>query len=167
LKEREKGMPLLIDGKMQNVKVIVGPVTGDNLFLHSILGFTESFTANFPCRHCSLQRNSFQNTFFGIESAVQTVETCSTDVDRGVQNTGIKFSSPLNKLNYFHAANNFLQDVMHDLLEDVCKNDIILVTNHVIRAGFVTLDHLNGLVSNFSHGAHDIKNKPDALKASN
>lgn len=34
------------------IKFHVAAVTGDNLGLHSILGFVESFRANFPCRIC-------------------------------------------------------------------------------------------------------------------
>ena len=47
-----EGLELYVDGELLNVKVVVIGVTGDNLFLNSILGFAESSMANFPCRHC-------------------------------------------------------------------------------------------------------------------
>ena len=44
---------LTIEGIETNFKVILSFVTGDNLFLNSILGFVESFSALNPCRQCS------------------------------------------------------------------------------------------------------------------
>jgi hypothetical protein len=54
------GMSLTFNDEVVTFKVIVSCVTGDNLFLNSIMGFTESFKANYPCRHCSLHRDLFQ-----------------------------------------------------------------------------------------------------------
>ncbi len=47
-----RGVDLLINGISVNYKVILSRITGDNLFLNSILGFVESFSAHYPCRHC-------------------------------------------------------------------------------------------------------------------
>jgi hypothetical protein len=167
LKELEQGIPLYVNDKLLHVKVIVGAVTGDNLFLNSIFGHTESFTANFPCRHCSMHRDNFQTSFVEDKSMVRTVQSYNADVEKGsVEQTGIKFSSPFNTLQYFHSATNFVQDAMHDILEGICKYDMILVINYVIESKLVSREHLNGLVDNFSYGSHDIKNKPGVLTES-
>lgn len=50
---------MLLMGKVRATKqwkVAISAVTGDNLFLHSILGFVESFSAAHPCRHCLVPR---------------------------------------------------------------------------------------------------------------
>lgn len=164
LKELEKGIMLNFDGKLLHVKIVLGAMTGDNLFLNGILGFTESFTANFPCRQCCMHRENFQTAFVENKALVRTVETYNAAVCRSsVEETGIKFASPFNTLQYFHAATNFVGDIMHDVLEGVCKYDLILVINHLIDCKFVSREHLNGLVDNFSYGFHDVCNKPGAL----
>ena len=39
-----------------SVKVALGQVSGDNLGMHGLFGFTESFVANHPCRFCLIHR---------------------------------------------------------------------------------------------------------------
>ena len=97
LKELEQGIPLYISDQLLHVKVIVGSITGDNIFLNSILGFMESFTANFPCRHCTIHRNDFQTAFVEKTSMVRTVQSYNADVERqSVEDTGIKFAVATN-----------------------------------------------------------------------
>jgi hypothetical protein len=47
---KEQGIDVLIDGKLINVKFVLGLILGDNLELHEILGYVKLLTANFPCR---------------------------------------------------------------------------------------------------------------------
>ncbi len=57
------GILLEIKGGRKNVKVLLDMVTSDNLFLNSIFGFVESFSANFPCRSCATHRKNFEVCF--------------------------------------------------------------------------------------------------------
>lgn len=158
------GMTLTVNDEIVNFKVVVSCVTGDNLFLNSILGFTESFSSNYPCRHCKLHRNNFQNVHVEQTELIRTAFQYDSDViANSVKDSGIKFPSPLNVLKYFHAAENFVQDIMHDVLEGICKYDVKLVISHVVKLEGMSLDRLNGLVANFSYGKHDITNKPVSL----
>jgi len=141
------------------VKVVISCVTGDNLFLNGILGFVESFSAHYPCRHCVLPKQKFSSTFRESPSLVRTVATYNADVAKhDVQLSGIKTASPLNELKYFHAAENFVQDLMHDVLEGVCQYDMMLVLKHVISLPDISLTRVNGLVEHFSYGRHDMSN---------
>jgi hypothetical protein len=158
------GMSLKIDNVDISFKVVISCITGDNLFLNGILGFTEAFTANHPCRHCNIGRKDFQTQFCESEDLVRTVEQYDSDIlNSTVQESGIKFASPLNELQYFHAAKNYVQDLMHDALEGVCKYDISLIMNYMVDSNNITLEHLNGLLNKFSYGKHDIVNKPVML----
>jgi hypothetical protein len=158
------GMNITFDDNVINVRVVVSCITGDNLFLNSILGYTESFSANYPCRHCSLHRELFATNYFEDSSVVRTADQYNEDIrTKSVKQCGIKSSSPLNLLKYFHAADNFVQDLMHDVLEGICKYDMNLVLNSLLKSGRLSLDHLNGLIDNFSYGKHDITNKPVLL----
>ncbi len=54
-----KGFQLNVDGQQYTVFIVMVQVIGDNLGLNSMLGYVESFTANYPCRLCKLPRERF------------------------------------------------------------------------------------------------------------
>ena len=56
-------MNLTFDGIETNFKVILNFVTGNNLFLDSILSFVESFSALHPCRQCLVTKDKFDECF--------------------------------------------------------------------------------------------------------
>ncbi len=65
--------PIVNDIKVLENKGIQGPdgfvrgsivqVTGDNLGLHSLFGFVESFRARYNCRFCLAEREDYQTVF--------------------------------------------------------------------------------------------------------
>lgn len=59
--------PLVKDLKMLETTGVAVPfsfqITGDNLSMHSILGFLESFRANYFCRFCLTEKSSAQSVF--------------------------------------------------------------------------------------------------------
>lgn len=57
-----KGFMLNVDEVKYTVFVVLVQVIGDNLGLNSMLGYVESFTANYPCRLCKLPRDKFGGT---------------------------------------------------------------------------------------------------------
>lgn len=65
-----EGMLLKVNGEMKKVRILLSGITGDNLFLNGILGFTECFTAKFPCRHCLVPGDAFQSAFIEDEKLV-------------------------------------------------------------------------------------------------
>jgi hypothetical protein len=57
LKTLEETGIIVIKGTSSiKVHFILGLIIGDNLGLHSILGFTESFNANYCCRLCKVKK---------------------------------------------------------------------------------------------------------------
>lgn len=103
-------------------------ITGDNLFLNGVLGFVESFTANFPCSHCTINCSVFSETFNESDDSMRTVEVYERNVAAySVSQTGVKALSALNKLSTFHAALNYVQDIMHDVFEGVCMTCVCYV----------------------------------------
>ena len=92
---------------------------------------------------------------------VQTYNTAATIVD--IQNTGIKEACQLNKLTTFPAAFNLVQDIMHDILEGICKYDIVLVCKHCITNKMFTLEVLNKRIQSINYGYHDKLNKPPII----
>ncbi|XP_032433923.1 uncharacterized protein LOC116729460 isoform X1 [Xiphophorus hellerii] len=90
-------------------------VTGDNLGLHGLFGFVESFGARYCCRFCLLEKHSFQ-TIFSEDEHAQHCQTVQAD-PRLPHVYGVKRVCLLNSLQYFNTANNFSVDMMHDILK--------------------------------------------------
>ena len=116
-----------VDGVVSTYKVVLSCVTGDNLFLNGLLGFVEPFSADHPCRHCTDHKHDFINIHQEKPAALRTIEQYSKAVtDQNVPETGIKANCCLNGLSNFHASTNYVQDLMHDILEGVCSYDLTL-----------------------------------------
>lgn len=64
----------------QPVHGTIAQVTGDNLGLNSILGYVESFTANYYCRMCLIDRATTQTVFCENDPRV-TLRTKLTNED--------------------------------------------------------------------------------------
>ena len=89
-------------------------VTGDNLGLHGLFGFVESFGARYCCRFCLLEKHCFQTVFCEddpevvlrtVDAHAQHCQTVQTD-PRLPHVYGVKRSCLLNSLEYFKTANN-------------------------------------------------------------
>lgn len=50
------GVQISIDGKAYTVYFVLFNFSGDNLELHNVLGFHESFNSNYPCRLCYMDK---------------------------------------------------------------------------------------------------------------
>lgn len=160
------GVDLVVNGQMSNYKVVLSCITGDNLFLNGLFGFVESFTAGHPCRHCDIHRGKFGVTSVEELSSVRTVASYNHAVANvDVQQSGIKFACVFNELRYFHAVTNYVQDIMHDILEGVCSYDIVLICSKFVGDGLFSIDVLNSRLQCLNYGYHDQCNKPPVVSS--
>lgn len=155
------GIVIERNGVKSTVKVIVGLVTGDNLFLNSLFGFVESFTARYPCRTCLTRR---QTCFTDKNVTLRTKENYDAAVEQSEpENTGVKQACILNQLKYFHCCINQCQDIMHDLYQGICAYDMSLIINWMISSQKLDLNTLNDRLQFFPYTYHDICNKPPII----
>lgn len=56
----KEGVAIHHNGEQINIKIVLAQLSGDNLGLHTILGFSEGFNANYPCRRCKMQKRECQ-----------------------------------------------------------------------------------------------------------
>nr|XP_054775349.1 uncharacterized protein LOC129283670 [Lytechinus pictus] len=155
------GIDIQHDNFYGNVKVSIAQVVGDNLGIHSLLGFAEGFTANFPCRHCKMHRNETKRALIEEKEALRTPENYQHDLNReNLQETGIKSSCVLDDLTHFHTTSNRAPDIMHDILEGVCPLEVKLVLHELIQKGYFTVDQLNARITSYNYGYGDASNKP-------
>jgi hypothetical protein len=152
------------DGTTTRIRVVLCQTTGDNLGLHGLLGFAEGFTANFPCRRCSITREDAQQSTKEDQALIRTKTTYERDlaVDN-VSETGVKRNCALNELQYFHVIENYVFDIMHDMLEGVCMIEVKLVLKAIIGQGLLSLDLVNERLTSFDYGFPEAKNRPNVI----
>lgn len=149
-------------------------VTGDNLGLHGLFGFVESFSARYCCRFCLLEKHCFQTVFCedDPEVVLRTVDMhkqhCQTiQTDPTLPHVyGVKRSCLLNSLQYFNTANNFSVDIMHDILEGVAQFEVKLVLQY-IQENFLNAEQLAGRIHAFDYGYNQQRNRPPRVKLFN
>jgi hypothetical protein len=155
------GITVQTENYCGTVKFELGLIVGDNLGLHSICGFVESFSANYPCRYCTINKDVLKTQCFNDEALARTKESYKNDsIDCIVSNSGIKESSIWQGINGFDVIGQMGVDVMHDLLEGVCKYDMIFLLSHyVLTVNFFSIETLNERIISFDFGP-DVSSKP-------
>lgn len=160
-----EGINLMIDNKNQLVYFSLALIIGENLGLHSILGFTESFMSNYPCRFCKCSK---------IECNYETVQNNNKlrnednyKLDLAMNNnslSGIKEICVWNQIPSFHVTQNYSVDIMHDVLEGVCNYDLApLLNNFITKFKYFSLDTLNNRIQCFNYGPVENQNRPPFL----
>ena len=134
-------------------------VTGDNLGIHGLFGFVESFSARNCCRFCILEKSEFQTVFCEDDQSVilrtkdMLAEHCHT-VQTNPQLPhayGVKRSCLLNTLQYFNTADNFSVDIMHAILEGVAQLEVKLVLEY-LQENVLTAKGLSSRIESFNYG---------------
>lgn len=159
-----KGIQITHNGEEIELKVALAQICGDNLGLHSILGFSEGFTANFPCRKCKLHRTECQVATGEDSIRIRNIQNYNIDVNmNNFSLTGINFATVLNQLPYFHATNNFVFDIMHDILEGVGPDLLLCTLNSLISRKIIKLEKLNYRIESFNYGRYYSKSRPSEI----
>ena len=137
---------------------------GDNLGLNSTFGFVESFKANHFCRICKTSSEKSKMLLSEEESMLRTRSNYEEDVAlSNLSKTGIKERCAFHKIENFHITENLSVDMMHDLLEGVCKYVLrSIIHKYIFEKKYFTLEMLNGRIENFDFGSEGI-NKPPTI----
>lgn len=145
------------------VKIVLGQVTGDNLGLHQVFGFTESFVSNYPCRFCILPRYRCLTLCTENNLFRRNIDNYQTDLElKTLSLTGIKTSSIFNDIPNFHVTKNVCPDIMHDVLEGVAPINIKLMLQKILSSGSLTLEQINFRITSFNY-QHLQKDCPNEL----
>ena len=169
-----EGIDVATSQGSQKVHFILGLVLGDNLGIHSLLGFTESFSANHPCRFCKIHKSQMVSDTTEHENLLRNEMNYRNDVALdNLSLTGIKEECVWNGLKCFHAIENFACDIMHDMLEGVCVFDLSRILRAIVlEKKIISLEYLNSRIQHFDFGALESDSKPgtitsDALRTGN
>lgn len=143
------------------IKFHVAAVTGDNLGLNSILGFVESFNANFFCRICTANKKQTQEMCLERESLLRSSDSYQRDVElNDVSQTGIKENCTFLELDHFSLFESVAVDTLHDYLEGCCRYVMKSLVKYLVQEKkFVSFLVLKNKVEAFDYG-HDSSAKP-------
>lgn len=129
----ETGITINIKNISHQVYFSLGLILGDNLGLHSILGFSENFIARYPCRFCKCSKTECHYQLKQNDNCLRNLNNYNVDVMANDSSlTGIKEMCTWNDVHSFSVVNNFSVNIMHDLLEGVFKYDLALILNYLI-----------------------------------
>ena len=123
-------------------------VTGDNLALNALFGFTKSFTNDFFCiQLCYALKKDIQHLFREKDFIIRDKSSYEADLATSVETNaclkGANKDCLLNKSNHFHIMDNKTNDCMHSLLEGIVPFEICCVLHALIGEKLVCLDSLN------------------------
>lgn len=92
------GMEFTIKGETKTFRFILAILTGDNLALNSILGFSKSFSANHYCRCCTKSKDEMKLLCTEDTSALRTKENYLEDLQlNSFRDTGLVENSIFNQ----------------------------------------------------------------------
>lgn len=154
-----------IDIKSENrsIKVYfnIALITGDNLGVHSIFGYSQTFSSGSCCRFCTSPK-SVQETQIRLNSSDERLEAMYLN-HVNQKSFNVKEYCIWNDLNSFHVYRNHSVDLMHDLYEGVYRYDMALIVKSLIQQNMFSLLTLNNRVKYFEYDEHE-KNKPPPVK---
>uniref|UniRef100_A0A6P7H446 Uncharacterized protein LOC114344120 n=1 Tax=Diabrotica virgifera virgifera TaxID=50390 RepID=A0A6P7H446_DIAVI len=166
LKELEvNGLEIQIN-EISNLRVhfVLGLVLGDNLGLNSFLDFSKSFSANFYCRICRVEKKDCQKFCIENTEMIRTISNYNSDLASSSENRGIICNSLLNDIPSFHVVHNYYVDIMHDIFEGVCHYCISHAIIYFIKMKYFDLKILNSRRENFEYGPKEIGNMPGKIE---
>lgn len=146
----------------------LGAVLGDYLGIHSIMGFVESFSGQFPCRMCKISKAQLQKTFTEDLALLRNVDNYARDLNVGNPTlSGIKEKCIWLDVDNFELFNQMGFDVMRDLYEGTLKYIMAnLIVALIDKSKFFTLELFNNKLATFSYGP-DKKDMPVAQSIEN
>lgn len=163
-----EGITLQIGSKKLKLKFQLLLLQGDNLGLHMLIGFSQSFNSNFFCRFCRTHRDICLKLTDINKVEQRTKENYEADLSlNNVSLTGIKESCIFNNVKNFHIMDNSYCDIMHDLLEGVCKYVFGLILHElIITKKYISFDTFNLKFKYFNYGVES-KNRPPLISLDN
>lgn len=158
------GIEITIDNQHKRVYFKLVLVVGDNLGMNSVLGFEESFNAHYFCRFCSTPKDETKTQCIQNTSMLRTNANYSSDSQN--QDHGVKETCVFNVIPNFNVVENVCCDLMHDVLEGICRYEIAYILDDFInKKKYFTLEHINSRIKYFKIAQTDLGSTVPLLKS--
>jgi len=158
---QQQGIEINYNGQTSRFYFSLELILGDNLGLHSILGFSESFHANYFCRFCLTHQNDIKKVLHERDCKLRDNKIHNIHVKQcNVFKSDVKESCIFDSVPGYDLFQNMSVDVQHDFLEGIIPYDSALLIDHFINIEKkFTLIQLNILIQSFPFDKNE-KNKP-------
>lgn len=162
---QNEGIDIISNNNNVRVFFTIGLVTADNAAMHLLLGFSEGFTANYPCRFCRVHKSVMHTQCSEDPSLLRDRDQHKRDCqDANVTFSGVNGPSALQHIPYFYPTENPCADTMHDVFEGVCVYDMQHILHYLIfEKKYFDTDLFNFRLINVDYGK-SISNIPVQLK---
>ena len=156
LKELENnGLEININGEIK-IYFALAIFVGDNLALHSALGFVKCSSSNYPCRFCKATKINVQTSTVIDPALLHNRHNYSEDLKLNDRSkTGLASECIFNQLISYHVTENMSVDIMHDILNGICIYDMALLIKNLISETNITLEMINERIINFYYGIQE------------
>lgn len=161
-KLESQGVDLCINNEKKKVYFPLLLILGDNLGLNSILGFSESFNADYFCRICVTHRNVTRTETDASKFIFRITD--NYQLHAAELSHGVKEKCIWNDLMSFHVTRNKYCDLMHDVFEGILRYDMAYLINHLINKKYFDLNRLNSRIQFFKFSKADIGNAMPSIK---
>ena len=167
--ERE-GIEIECQGQVHHFFGTVSFVAADNLGAHALGRFYENFSRSLKiCRFCRASRVEFQGVHTDRNFQQRTKQAHDAQVraveqdDTLISAYGVKGSSYLNELQYYHIIDGLPSDIAHDCFEGFVPNVTMKVLSKLVEDDLFTFEQLNDGLKSFKFAAVDKGNKPGPI----
>ncbi|XP_031639264.1 uncharacterized protein LOC116351315 [Contarinia nasturtii] len=155
---------------IERLKGTLTNVAVDNLGASGVMGFVESFSATYYCRHCECTKTECQTMTKEAKRKRRKIEKYEHHVKIAekknvkqdfIATMGVKRKCKLNDLTYFHILDNMSLDLMHDVNEGAipyCLHDffdLIVKKNKIISEA-----EAQQRIRDFNYGPTSKYNRP-------
>lgn len=130
-------------------------ISCDNLGANIVLGFAKSFSANYYCRICSMEKKECEITVEEVPQKLRTTSTHLQNVQKSINqqlSEGVRMECAFNSLISFDMFENMSLDIMHDMHEGVVHSFLTAFLNKGIEIGAFTENTLIAKVRDFPYG---------------
>nr|XP_049693403.1 uncharacterized protein LOC126053965 [Helicoverpa armigera] len=146
----------------------LGLILGDNLGIHSIAGFNETFSSNFPCRICNVSKENLKDQLFENVNLLRNSENYNAQLLlNSSSHTGIKEKCVWLSVTNFSLFDQLGVDIMHDILEGVAKYIMsFIIVKYTSELKYFTFKTLNDRMEHFDFGP-DSSSRPCQIITNN
>ncbi|XP_034934881.1 uncharacterized protein [Chelonus insularis] len=159
----EEGIWVDVNGINKQIFFVLIGVLGDNLGMNGILGFSESFIAEYFCRCCRSTNNECSKQLVENKGSLRNIHNYEDDT-RSLS-TGVKEKCIFNVIPHYHCTINITWDLMHDLYLGICRYDMAKIIDHCIKKNYFSLEHLNNRLKYFDYSEIDRGKKISFISA--
>ena len=133
----------------------LGSLLADNLGMHQLLGYIESFQGNYACKFCKMHFHERSKCCVSDLSLLRNPVTYEADLLKNdFSLTGIKEKSAFSELPGFHVTQNVSVDFMHDGPEGFLSFDMLEIIKHYSSKtiNLFTLEQLDNIIVAYDFG---------------